>query len=105
MSEQLFIENGFSAILVAALITYGFRLGGLLLADRLPETGPLRTFLDGLPGAILLSLVVPGAINMGTAGLLGLAACLLAHWKTGNLLVTMATGVGVVALLRHFSLG
>lgn len=105
MSEHLFIEDGVSAILLAAVITYGFRLGGLLLADRLPETGPLRTFLDGLPGAILLSLVVPGAIHMGITGVVGLGACLLARWKTGNLLVTMAAGVGTVAVLRHISFG
>lgn len=102
MTEPLFIHNGLVAIIAASLITYAFRLGGLLLADRLPETGPVRTFLDGLPGAILLSLLVPGAINMGPVGFAGLAACLLARWKTGNLLVTMIAGVGVVALLRHF---
>ncbi len=101
MIEQLFIDNAIPAIIVASLITYAFRLGGLLLADRLPTTGPMRTFLDGLPGAILLSLVVPGAIHMGLTGLLGLSACLLTYWRTGNLLATMGSGVVVVALLRQ----
>lgn len=103
MMDSLFIENGVAAIAIASLITYGFRLGGLLLADRLPQSGPLRTFLDGLPGAILLSLVVPGAINLGLTGCLGLAACLLVYWRTSNLLATMAGGVIVVTLIRMYA--
>jgi len=100
VKESLFIDNGIFAITVASLITYAFRLGGLLLADRLPRSGPLRTFLDGLPGALLLSLVVPGAIHLGLTGCIGLGACLFAYWRTGNLLATMTGGVVIVALIR-----
>jgi len=74
MSADLFIENGPAAIIAAALITYCFRFGGLLLADRLPRTGPLRIFLDALPGTILVSLVVPSAVHSGWQGWSGLAA-------------------------------
>lgn len=105
MNADLFIENSLPAILFASIITYAFRFGGLLLADRFPKTGFLRMFLDGLPGAILLSLVVPGAIDLGRIGCIGLAACFFTFWKSGNLLLTMASGVLVVALLRSQGFG
>ncbi len=100
MGETLFIENGLIAILAASGITYAFRLGGLLLADRLPDTGPLRSFLDALPGTILVSLVVPSALNAGWQGLFGVAACLGIYFRTKNLLFTMAGGVLTVYLIR-----
>jgi uncharacterized membrane protein len=100
MENNLFIENGLITIVVASIITYTFRLGGLLLADRLPQTGPLRYFLDALPGSILVSLVVPSALNAGWQGLLGVAACLGIYFRTKNLLLTMITGVLTVYLVR-----
>jgi uncharacterized membrane protein len=100
MMDGLFIENGPTAILVAALITYSFRLGGLLLADILPRTGPLRSFLDALPGSILIALVIPGALESGWHGLVGITVCLIAFTASRRMLPTMVLGVLAVYLLR-----
>ncbi len=99
--SNLFQSGAIQAILLASAITYGLRLGGLLLADRLPKSGPARRFLDTLPGAILLSLTVPGAINSGIEGIFGLGACLLVFLRTRNLLLTMAAGMISVCLFRY----
>ncbi len=101
MKTDWFIPGGISAILITAAITYAFRFGGLLLADHLPRTGSMRRFLDALPGAILLSLVVPAAGKSGWAGAVGLIACLVIYLKSKNLLVTMAAGVLAVWLFRQ----
>jgi uncharacterized membrane protein len=103
MSADLFIENGPAAIIAAALITYCFRFGGLLLADRLPRTGPLRIFLDALPGTILVSRVVPSAVHSGWQGVVGVVACLAVYMGTRRLLLTMFSGVLTVYLLRLVS--
>lgn len=99
--KELFQLGAVPAILLASGITYGLRLGGLLLADRLPKAGPARRFLDSLPGTILLALTVPEALHAGVEGLLGLAACLLVYLRTKNLLLTMAAGMLGVWLLRQ----
>lgn len=101
--NSLFQSGAVQAILLASAITYGLRLGGLLLADRLPRSGPARRFLDTLPGAILLSLTAPGAVNSGIEGIIGLGACLLVYVRTRNLLATMAAGMAGVCLLRYFA--
>jgi uncharacterized membrane protein len=100
MDNTFFIENGLLAIVAASLITYAFRFGGLLLADRLPQTGMLRKFLDALPGTILISLVAPSAAHAGWQGGVGVAACLAVYFFTRNLLLTMVGGVVTVYLLR-----
>ena len=102
MDNNLFLENGLIAILAASVITYSFRLGGLLLAERLPQTDPLRCFLDALPGTILVSLVVPSAANGGWQGIVGVSACLAIYFKTKNLLLTMTSGVSTIYFIRQF---
>jgi uncharacterized membrane protein len=100
--KTLFQAGAIPAILLASGITYSLRLGGLLLADRLPKAGPARRFLDSLPGTILLSLTVPEALHSGFEGMLGLAACLFVYLRSKNLLLTMAAGMFGVWLLRQF---
>ena len=100
MENTLFIENGLIAILAASIITYSFRFGGLLVADHLPKTGPLRYFFNALPGTILVSLVVPSAANAGWQGLIGVAVCLGIYFRTKNLLLTMISGVLTVYAIR-----
>lgn len=90
----------FLAIAGAALVTYTLRLGGLLLAGRLPGNGGFRRFMDALPGTILISLVAP---NIASAGILGGVAALataLCAWKTRNVLVAMVVGMVIVAAGR-----
>ncbi|HSO19979.1 MAG TPA: AzlD domain-containing protein [Desulfosarcina sp.] len=91
-----------AAIAGAALATYGLRLGGLLLADHLPQNGSFRRFMDALPGTILLSLVAPGIFSSGLLGGAAAMATALCAWRTGNVLLAMVVGMGLVAGGRLF---
>lgn len=84
----------------AALSTYALRFGGLLLAEKLPRTGAFKTFLEALPGTILISLVMPGILAAGPWGLIAAGATALLARKTGNLFLAMLAGVVIVALSR-----
>lgn len=88
------------AIAGAALATYSLRLGGLLLADRLPKNGGFRRFMETLPGTILLSLVAPGIFSAGVLGCGAALATALCAWKTKNLLLAMLVGMAIVATGR-----
>ncbi len=89
-------------VLGVALTTYSMRFGGLLLSERIPKTGGFKVFMDALPGAILVSLVVPGIFAAGPWGwLAALVTGITAH-KTGNLFLSMGLGMVIVALQRNF---
>jgi uncharacterized membrane protein len=88
-------------IAAAAMATYALRLGGLLLADRLPTTGKFRKFMDALPGTILLSLVAPGVISSGISGCIAAILTGVCAYKTGNVFVSMLLGVATVAIARQ----
>ncbi len=84
----------------AALMTYGLRLGGLLLSEKLPRTGAFKIFLEALPGTILVSLVMPGITAAGVWGWGAAALTAFLARKTGNVFIAMLAGVMVVALVR-----
>ena len=88
----------------AALVTYGLRLGGLLLAEKLPRTGTFKTFLEALPGTILISLVMPGIMAAGFWGWIAATLTAFIARKTGNTFMAMLAGVFVVALSRTIPL-
>ena len=85
------------AIAGAAMVTYGLRLGGLMLADRLPKNGGFRRFMETLPGTILLSLVAPGIVSAGVLGAMAALATALCALKTRNILASMIVGMAIVA--------
>jgi uncharacterized membrane protein len=90
----------FLTIFLAAIVTYGLRVGGLLLAERFPKTGRFKKFMDALPGTILLSLIVPGVFSAGIWGWIATACSALCSLKTGNVFASMTLGVGIVAVGR-----
>jgi uncharacterized membrane protein len=92
------------AILSAAAVTYGLRAGGLLLAQRLPRSGPLRRGLEALPGAILVALVAPAIIHGGSWGMAAAVLVALIAHRSGNVFLAMLAGMAVVILQRGFGL-
>lgn len=86
----------------AALATYGLRLGGLLLSERLPRAPAFRAFMSALPGTILLSLVVPGILAAGPWGCLAALVTVLTAIKTRQTLLAMLAGMLVIVLQRQW---
>lgn len=84
----------------AALVTYILRLGGLMLAGRLPKTGRFKKFMDALPGTILLSLIVPAALAAGIWGWVATLCTAICSLRTGNVFFSMIIGVAIVAVSR-----
>ncbi|RCK44095.1 branched-chain amino acid ABC transporter [Thalassospira profundimaris] len=97
-----FTPEAVLTILGMAVVTYGMRLGGLLMADRLPQTGRWAHVLERLPGAVLISVWVPSALSAGLIGIVGATATLLAMIMTRNLFAAMIAGMGLVAAGRYF---
>jgi len=100
-------ENNLAVILAiagAALATYFFRFGGLLLSERLPNTGRFKDFMEALPGTILVALVAPGIITAGFWGCLAALSTALLVWRTGNIFIAMLSGMVIVAGARYAGL-
>jgi uncharacterized membrane protein len=89
-------------ILGMAAVTFGIRIGGYLLADRLPANGFVAAWLRFIPGAVLASLVAPAIVTGGPAELAGTVATAVAYFATRSLLAAMVAGVGVVYVARTF---
>ena len=83
-----------------AIVTFAIRAGGLLLADRLPTTGLVASWMKHLPGAVLASLVAPAVVNGGPAEIGAAVVTALAFLLGRSLLLAMVAGVGAVFLLR-----
>jgi len=98
-------DTPFMSILItvagAALATYGLRLGGLLLSERLPRAPAFQAFMQALPGTILLSLVVPGILAAGPWGCVAALATVLTAIKTRQTLLAMLAGMLVIMFQRH----
>ena len=89
---------------LSALVTYAIRFGGLILADRLPDSGRPAAFLEALPGTILISFIAPELLRNGSAGIaagLLIAGLML---KTKNVLLASAAGILLIFLVRNFLL-
>ncbi|MFT4729034.1 MAG: putative membrane protein [Granulosicoccus sp.] len=88
-------------IAILAIATFGIRLGGILLGQRLPTTGPWARALNALPGCLIISLVsvliLSGGINEWVAG----SVSLLVALTTRNLPLTMVAGILVIFGLRQ----
>ena len=87
-----------------AVASFGLRLAGVIFVSRLPQSGPLARGLDALPGWLMVSLVMV----MMKGGLIEwfVGICVLfSAGITRNATVSMFLGVGLIALLRHFSGG
>lgn len=93
--------QGYLAVLIMAGLTYGLRLGGLVLGQHLPARGRAAEALERLPALVLVALVAPAVLELGWPGLIGAVAAASA-WRAsaGSLLAAICAGSGTVALVR-----
>lgn len=87
-------------ILGMTAVTFAIRAGGLLLADRLPRTGFVASWMKHIPAAVLASLVAPAIAGGGPAEGIAAAVTLVAYVLSRSLFVAMVAGVGAVFLAR-----
>jgi uncharacterized membrane protein len=88
-----------AAILAMAVITYGTRIAGLFVADRLALSGRAKAAFDAIPPAVLVSVIAPTALTTGWPETIAAAVTALAATRL-PLLATIVVGVGSVVLLR-----
>ncbi|RYE45769.1 MAG: AzlD domain-containing protein [Hyphomicrobiales bacterium] len=88
------------AILGMAAVTFAIRAGGLLLANRLPTTGFVASWMKHVPGAVLAALVAPAILAGGAAEAVAAAVTALIYIVSRNLFAAMLGGVLAVYLAR-----
>ncbi len=81
-----------------AIILYAMRIGGYILIGRMPSSPLLDAWLEQIPGATLVALVIPMVVREGLIGLMAGAIVWIVVIRTENLVLAMAIGVAIVAL-------
>lgn len=89
-----------AAIVGMGLVTYATRAGGIWAIQRVDVSDRAEAALEVLPGAILLSLVVPEVVFGGAPEWVAAIAVLLVAVRTGSIVLAMAVGMGAVWLVR-----
>lgn len=89
-------------ITVLAIATFSIRLGGVLLGQRLPISGPWARGLNALPGCLIIALVSVLVFSGGPDEWVASAVALAAALTTRNLPLTMVAGILCVFVLRQW---
>lgn len=87
-------------ILGLAIASYSIRLGGYLLAIRLPQNGGWAHGMEALPGCLIIALVAIMMLNGGIIEWVAGGTVFLVATKTRNLPISMLAGIVIVAVLR-----
>jgi branched-subunit amino acid transport protein len=101
------VSRVWTAIVLAGIGTYAMRASFLVFAHRLADVPPsIQRLLRQIPPAALAAIVVPaflrpeGELDLWQPRLLaGVIAALIA-WRTRNIALTLAIGIGVVMVVE-----
>lgn len=88
-------------ILVMAVVTYATKASGLWALGQVDISERVRAGFDVLPGAVMVAFVTPALANGGPAEWGAAAVTAAVAHKSGNLLLSLAVGVGTVLVLRN----
>lgn len=84
-----------------ALGTFAIRLAGVLLGQRIPQSGPWARALSALPGCLIVALLAVSLLSGGPQEWLAAAIALAVAALTRNLPATMAAGIVAIWALRQ----
>lgn len=93
--------NAGIAILGMAVVTYFTRIAGFYLVNRINVKGRMETFLEAIPGTILMAIVAPIVFASGAPEAIAAAVVVLIVWRTKSLPLAMFSGVLAVFLARN----
>lgn len=102
MTSDLGPAGVWIAIIAMALVTYAVRAGGFLLMGYVPLTGRVRAFLNALPGAVVVAIILPIAVHGGVAAAAAVTVALVVMVWARNDLIAVVCGVATAALVRAF---
>ncbi len=90
-----------AAILAMALVTYLTRVGGFWLMRLVPEVGFVRSWLHHLPGAVVIAILAPMALQGGWAAAVAIAVAVTLGLLRQSALIATFGAVALVAVLRQ----
>lgn len=89
-----------AVVLGMSAVTYATKAGGFWVLDRVEPSESVHEALDALPGGIIVAILAVRLLEGGPPEwVAGLAVVAVAH-RTDNVLLAMATGVGVLLAVR-----
>lgn len=83
------------------VLVYTTRAAGIWLLGRIPLTAQLETWLNSLPGIIIIALAAPIALATGKAETAATVVTALIAARTGNMFASLLGGVVTVAIFRR----
>lgn len=90
------------AILGMAAVTYAMRAGGYWIMGRVPLTPRIRRALEALPGAIIVSTILPIALKGGVPVALSLIVSAAVMAVVRKEYIAVFCAVGAVAAIRAY---
>jgi branched chain amino acid efflux pump len=102
MTEGAFSVDGvfFLAVICMTAVTYSLRAGGYWVMGRLPITEKMRRGLEALPGAIIVSTILPIVMQGGLAVGLCLIVAAAAQLLLKKEYIAVFCAAGAAAALR-----
>ncbi|WP_225335923.1 AzlD family protein [Halomicrobium urmianum] len=101
MSDPLALRPWVVLVVAAtAVVTYLTKVGGIWLLSRVEVSDRVRAGLEVLPGAIVVAVLGPQLAEGGPPEWAAAAVVALVARRTGNILLSLAAGVGAVVAFR-----
>jgi uncharacterized membrane protein len=94
------MSDAWLLIVALAVATFAIRLSGILLGQRLPQSGLWARALNALPGCLLISLVSVALMSGGPKEWGAAAVSVAVAIITRSLPLTMVAGIASIWALR-----
>jgi len=103
--------NYLPAILGAGLVTFAIRLSFIVVLGQMNVPDSIRRALRFVPAAVLSAIIFPEVLrpggqfdfSPGNTRLIAAVLAALVAWRTKNVLLTIAVGMGAVWVLQSFT--
>lgn len=83
-----------------ALVTYAIRISGFWLMGHVTLSKRVETWLNYIPGSILIAIIAPDVFSGGLASIVATLVSILVAARTHSLLLAIIIGVGTILIMR-----